>query len=89
VSGGRNTRSGCSISGGNDFLRVEEVDSEETDRVEGDKDKGEYDSNVGWDEIIFGDLGSANREAELEVSEALTLPEKNSPCMCSCHSQQS
>lgn len=68
MCGGRNTRSGCSVSGGNDLLRVEEVDSEETDRVEGDENKGEYDSNVGRDEIVFGDLGTANREAELEVS---------------------
>jgi hypothetical protein len=89
VSGGRNTRSGCSVSGGNDLLRVEEVDSEETDRVKGDENKGEYDGDVGRDEVVFGDLGSANRETELEVSEALTLPEKNSPCMCSFHSRQS
>jgi hypothetical protein len=63
-----NTGCRCSVSGGDNLLRVEEVDTEETDGVKGDKNKGENDSNVCWDEVVLGDLGSTNSQAELYIS---------------------
>jgi hypothetical protein len=68
MNSGRDTRCWCSVSGGNNFLRVEEVDTEETDWVEGNENKGENDSDICWDEIVLGDLRSTDGQAELDVS---------------------
>lgn len=68
VDGRGDTGRRGTVSGSNDLLGVEEVDTEETDRVEGNKDECEYDSNVGRDEIVIGDLGSTDGKAELEIS---------------------
>jgi hypothetical protein len=68
VNSGGNTRCGCSVSGGDNFLRVEEVDTEETNWVKGNKDKGENDSDVCWDKVVLGDLRATNGQAELNVS---------------------
>jgi len=56
VDGSGNTRSGRSVSRGNDFLTVQEVDTEETDWVEGNKDEREDDGNVGRNKVIVCDL---------------------------------
>jgi hypothetical protein len=63
-----NTGCWCSVSGGDNFLRVEEVDTEETDWVKGNENKSENDSNVCWDEIVLSNLRSTDGQAELDVS---------------------
>ena len=68
VNSSGNTGCRCSVSGGDNFLRVEEVDTEETDWVKGNEHKGENDGNVCWDEVILGDLRSTDGQAELDVS---------------------
>ena len=68
VNGGGDSRCWGTVSGSNDFLGVEEVDTEEADRVEGDKDECEYDGNVGRDKVVIGDLRSTNGKAELEIN---------------------
>lgn len=62
---GRDTRSWSSVPGRNDFLRVQEVDTQEPDRVESDKDECKDDGDVRWNEVVIGDLGSTNSETEL------------------------
>ena len=68
VNSGGDSRCWGSVSGSDDLLGVEEIDTEETDRVEGNKDECEYDSNVGRDEVVVGDLGSTNGKAKLMIS---------------------
>ena len=68
VNSGGHTGCWCSVSGGNNFLGVEEVDTKETDWVEGNENEGENDSNVCWDEVVLGDLRSTDGQAELTVS---------------------
>jgi hypothetical protein len=68
VNSGGNTGCRCSVSGGNNFLRVEEVDTKETDWVKGDENKGENDGNVCWDEVVLSDLRSTDGQAELIIS---------------------
>jgi hypothetical protein len=73
VDGGGNTGCGGSVSGCNDFLGVEEVDTEESDRVEGNKDKGKDDGDVRRNKVVIGDLRTTDGKAELDVStESLT-----------------
>ena len=50
-------------------MRVEEVDTEETDWVKGNENKGENDSNVCWDEVVVGNLRSTDSQAELDISD--------------------
>ena len=68
MNSGGDSRCWGSVSGSDDLLGVEEIDTEETDRVEGNKDECEYDSNVGRDEVVVGDLGSTNGKAKLMIS---------------------
>jgi hypothetical protein len=75
VDSGRNTRCRCSVSGSDDFLRVEEVDAEETDWVKGNEDESENNSDVGGCEIILGDLRSTDSQTELMVNFVLILRE--------------
>jgi hypothetical protein len=75
VDSSGDTRCGCSVSGSDDFLRIEEVDTEETDWVEGNEDESEDDSNVGRGEVILGDLRSTDSQTELIVSFVLILLE--------------
>jgi len=42
MRGGGDTRSGSSVSSGDDFLRIEEIDSKEPHREESDEDECEY-----------------------------------------------
>jgi hypothetical protein len=72
VSSGGDTGCGGSVSGSNDLLGIEEVDTEETDGVEGDEDECKHDSNVGGNEVILGDLRTTDSEAELLVSAILS-----------------
>jgi predicted NBD/HSP70 family sugar kinase len=71
VYSGGNTGCWSTVSGGDNFLRVEEVDTEETDWVKGNEHKGENDGNVCWDEVILSDLRSTDSQAELDVSVCL------------------
>jgi hypothetical protein len=67
-------------------LRVEEIDTEETDWVKGNENKGENDSNVCWDEIVLGDLRPTDGQAELDVSVCVSSREVESgdlPYRCS------
>jgi hypothetical protein len=61
VCSGGDSRSGGSISSGDDLLRVQEVDAEEPHGKESDKDERKYDGDVCRDEIVFADLGPADR----------------------------
>ena len=68
VNSGGNTGCWSTVSGGNDFLRVEEVDTEETDWVKGNENESENDSDVCWNKVVLGDLRSTDGQAELNVS---------------------
>jgi hypothetical protein len=68
VNSGGNTGCWSTVSGGNNFLRIKEVDTEETDWVEGNENKGENDCNVCWDKVVLSDLRSTDSQAELDVS---------------------
>ena len=89
MDGGRDTRSGGSVARSNDFLTVQEVDTEETDRVEEDEQESEDDGDVSRDEVVRGDLRSADGEAELHVSRATYNEMGYSPCKWSCLKRRS
>jgi hypothetical protein len=59
---------GCwgTVTGTDNFLAVQKVDTEETERVENDEKEGKDDTNVGWPEVTAGDLGAGNSQAELK-----------------------
>lgn len=58
---GGNPGSGGAVSSRDDLLGVKKVDTKETHREESDKDEGKYNGDVGRDEIVVADLGSADR----------------------------
>lgn len=89
MNSGGDSRCWGTVSGSNDLLGVEEVDTEETDRVEGDKDECEYDSNVCRDEIVIGDLGTTNSKAELKISYVFNRMNDHLPYRYSYQKQQS
>lgn len=64
-------------------MGIQKVDTEETDRVEEDKDKGKDNSHVCRSQVVFGDLRSADGQAELMVNLEMRGLEVDSPCKCS------